>query len=173
MSLLKVNEVTDLGGGVPDGVGKILQVVSTTKTDTFTSSSTSFVDVTGLSVSITPTATSSKIFVVASVSAGATIDTQHGVRLMRDSTAIAIGDAAGSRTRTTTWQYLGASNNAFHHATMTSNFLDSPNTSSTLTYKLQVQTSGGTLAVNRNGNDTDIVANPRSVSSITVMEVAG
>ena len=43
--------------------GKVLQVVSTAKTDTFSTSSTSFTDITGLSVAITPSATSSKILV--------------------------------------------------------------------------------------------------------------
>ena len=44
--------------------GSVIQVASTSKTDPFSTSSTSFVDVTGLSVSITPTSTSSKILVL-------------------------------------------------------------------------------------------------------------
>ena len=63
-------------GGLPDGIiqsadlasgvgGKILQVVSTTKTDTAsTTTSGSFTDISGMSVSITPSATSSKIFII-------------------------------------------------------------------------------------------------------------
>ena len=82
MSLLKVNSLQDLGADavVTDGVivssalptGSILQVVSTTKTDTFTSTSTSMVDITGLSATITPSSTSSKILVMASVASGNT-----------------------------------------------------------------------------------------------------
>ena len=70
-SKLKVNLINDSGDNniiTSDGSGvitsskfKIGQVVSTTKTDGFSTSSTSVTDVTGLSVSITPTSTSSKV----------------------------------------------------------------------------------------------------------------
>ena len=60
----------DLSAGAVLPAGSIIQVVSTTKTDTFSTTSTSFSDVTGFSVSITPTSTSSKIMVMASAQVG-------------------------------------------------------------------------------------------------------
>jgi len=52
-----------LANHIDDTSDKVLQVVSATKTDTFSTSSTSFVDVTGLTANITPSSTSSKIMV--------------------------------------------------------------------------------------------------------------
>jgi hypothetical protein len=111
---------------------KILQVVSTTKTDTFTTTSTSFTDVTGLSVSITPSSASSKILVVCNVKGSVTGSTfKAGLRLLRDSTAIAIGDAAGSRSRG--FGQLSAPSYQMLSSSIT--FLDSPSSTSSITYK--------------------------------------
>jgi len=151
----------------------ILQVVSTIKTDTFTSTSTSFTDVTGLSATITPFSTSSKVLVMASVSSGNSTDETRGFRLMRDSTAIAVGGAAGSRTRTTIAQYFGGNSVSFHMNTSTAQVLDSPNTAAAVTYKVQGSTNSGTFTVNRSSTDPDSAGGRRTVSTITLMEVAG
>jgi hypothetical protein len=150
--------------------GKVAQVVSTSKTDTFTSASTSFVDITGLSVSITPTAATSKVLVIVQVAGS--MDT--GVaslffRMMRDSTAINIGDTAGSRQRAT----IGFSNTIQSEVVSgAASFLDSPATTSATTYKLQgVNSSAGTFYINRSKQDADTVNYPRPASSITVMEI--
>lgn len=184
MSTLRVNNLTDLGGDVPDGVGRILQVVSTAKTDTFSSASTTFVDITGMSVSITPSSATSKIFVMAMV-ALSSASTDGGrqivfVNLVRDSTTLFIGDAAGSRERTTIQHGATAGfNTAMSYIAEPSNlsFLDSPASTSALTYKLQIRTnsgSGRTAFLNRAGiSDTDNDTFGRSVSSITLMEIAG
>lgn len=152
--------------------GAVLQVVSTTKTDTFTTTATTATDVTGLSVSITPSSTSSKILVFYSVFLSTTVATaQVRMQLVRGSTAIAIGDTASNRTRATA-RFYGASNNA-EGITVAGQYLDSPATTSATTYKVQVWGSGSTTCVNRTGNDTDSSEFPRVVSSITVMEIAG
>jgi hypothetical protein len=168
---------TDPGGGSSSWIGAvsrsggILQVVSTTKTDTFTTSSSSFVDATGLSVSITPRSTSSKIFVLANVSAASESGTASDFLLVRNSTSIFLGDAAGSRTRGSRRAFT-AGNSA--ETSMALEFLDSPSTTSTTTYKLQVRSnSGSTVAINRSGGDSDSSSNLRSASSITLIEVAG
>jgi hypothetical protein len=154
------------------GAGAVLQVVSTTKTDVFSTTSTSFTDITGLSVSITPSSTSSKILVMCNVNGSvSSVSFQAGLRLVRDSTAIAIGDAAGSRSRgfgqlssANTWQMT------FAGAT----FLDSPSSVASLTYKIQaLAQSGVTLNINQNSDNADNVQTLRGVSSITVMEIAG
>ena len=152
------------------GAFRILQLVTTNKTDTFTTTSTSFTDVTGLSVSITPQATSSKILVVAFLNLGAQGGTNSTyARLMRGTTAIAIGDAAGSRTRVS----LGVEPAAATMASGTIVYLDSPATTSSTTYKIQVSTNGaGTASVNRSHDDADAAGRPRGMSSITVFEVS-
>jgi len=164
------------------GGGKVLQVVSTTKTDTFSTTSTSFVDITGLSASITPSSTSSKILVNVLIHSTATIPSGNPqwvhFRLMRDATPIFVGDSAGSREQDTFHIYTNvgfAPANA--NFPFSGNFLDSPNTTSSVTYKMQGwtnSTSGApTLSVNRSVNDSDSSAYGRTASTITLMEVAG
>lgn len=152
--------------------GAVLQVVSATKTDTFTTTSTSFTDITGLSVSITPTSNTSRIFI--SVVTNVSNDTggQNGViRLVRDSTAIAIGDGAGSRPRgSAQGRVTGDGNGVVNYGVQ---FVDSPATTAATTYKVQMLAQAGTGCVNRTFNDTDSTAIARTVSTITVMEIAG
>lgn len=68
--------------------GHVLQVKSTTKADTWsgTPGNGVFLDITGLSVSITPTSSSSKILVTFSTNVSAGDASTTGVRLVRDST---------------------------------------------------------------------------------------
>jgi hypothetical protein len=150
----------------------IIQTQSTTKTDTFTTTSSSYTDITGLSVSITPKSASNKILVLFSVNgAGTAGQTQAPVQLVRDTTAIAIGDTAGSRIRATLSLNALSEANAISNGSM--NFVDSPATTSATTYKLQIRSFGGqTVVVNRSESDTDANTRMRTVSSITVIEVA-
>ena len=152
--------------------GSILQVVSTTKTDTFSMASATFADVTGLSVSITPQSTSSKILVSYDVQTGGPgySTGQSMLRLLRDSTPIAIGDSAGIRILATTGATNGQNGSS---DTNSAHYLDSPATVSTLTYKIQIRQSVGTGYVNKSSLDADNTYYGRTVSTITVMEVAG
>jgi len=154
------------------GSSPILQVVSVTKTDVFTTTSTTFSNVTGLAVSITPSSASSKILIAGSVNVSSTSGV-NGVhfRLARGSTGIALGDAAGSRNRT----YSGGNTIAAAMVSSAFNFLDSPATTSSTTYNVQLATNSGgqTAAVNRQLGDADDPGTPRGVSTITVMEIAG
>ena len=155
--------------GMP--TGSVIQTVSVTKTDTFTSSSTAFTDITGLSVSITPISSSSKILVMYNLMTGENSSNFPLVRLVRDSTAIAVGDASGSRLQVSSVAWGSGATNTTNMQSM--NFLDSPATTSSTTYKLQIsaQTAGVTNYVNRNQRDDNGAYEPRSVSSITVMEI--
>jgi hypothetical protein len=158
-------------------VGGILQVVSTTKTNTFSVTTQTFTDITGLSASITPKLASSKILVLLDTKLGnqdASGSVVH-LRLMRDSTEISVGDAAGDRIRTSlTTQTRGITPNVMLSGVV--NFFDSPNTTSSITYKAQIRSGGGpgprTLYVNRSSEDVDGIDNGRAASSITLMEVA-
>lgn len=150
--------------------GAVLQVVSATKTDTFSTATTgSYVDITGLSVSITPTSSTSKILIHFHVSVGPS--DILSVQLVRNSTAICIGDAGNGFQAT-----LGgvpSPSNGDKTFPMAGNFLDSPATTSATTYKVQMRNYSGTSFVNRTVNDTNGAAyNARSTSTITVMEIA-
>ena len=122
--------------------GNIIQVVSTTKTDTFSSNSDSFTDLTGLSVTITPTSTSSKILFIASLCYGCSADSYASGRLVRDSTPLGVAPAAGSRTVCGFPMQMNqnASNKIY---SLSYQYLDSPNTTSATTYKLQGRTYSG------------------------------
>ena len=163
--------------GTATGFGKVLQVKSVTKSDTFTTSGTnSFVDVTGLSVAITPTTTSNKILVLYDLNWGSTAG-HVSCRMMRDSTPIKVGDAAGSNRPKATGQSYFAGNDQYDIVLQAGTFLDSPNSTSSVTYKWQVGTpasTGYTIYVNRQGaeDNGDQLYNGRVASSITVMEVA-
>jgi len=147
---------------------KILQVINVIKTDTFSTASTSFVDVTGLSVNITPSNSANKILVFYSVALSSNVATQSAqTNLVRNSTNIAVGDTAGSRTSATSSQSAA-------DATITQqniSYLDSPATTSSTTYKVQMRTSAGTSYLNRSVADSDTAGFARVVSSITVMEI--
>ena len=153
--------------------GKILQVVTTTKTDVTTSTtSTSFVDITGMTFDITPSAATSKVLIMVSANIGGGNLYRNQLRLMRDSTPIFIGDQLGSNRARSTWFIAMTDAQTTYNAAGT--YLDSPNTTSATTYKLQWAIETGiTVYLNRPENSgTDIFKYGTSCSTITVMEVA-
>jgi len=175
---------TDPGGGASSWIGAvsrsggILQVVSTTKTDTFSASvgaTPAVSPVTGLSASITPRSTSSKILVT--VNAGVTSLNANFFKavLYRDGSPSGfIGDSAGSRHRVSVGVDGGVSTSNAHNVSFS--YLDSPSTTSSVTYDLRVghtDNTSQTVYVNRSVTDTDGNNFARSASSITLMEVAG
>ena len=158
------------------GSGGVLQVVTVNKLDTFTLSSTTFTDVTGLSVSITPTSSSSRILIFGSVFMGSNGDFAY-IRLMRDSTAIDIGDAAGSRPRVTgDMGYVDATNQPYNAGQTPIAYIDSPATTSAVTYKIQLRSGSSAFAVyiNRTAADRDTANyDSRGPSNLVLMEIAG
>ena len=155
--------------------GKIGQVVQTTKTDSWLQSTTdqTYYNPTGFSRTITPVATSSKILILACCSWSATTSYEVGTKITRtvggSEVDILIGDAAGSRTRT----FLSErSNGAADYATTTVILLDSPNTTSEITYKPVAATeSSATLYLNRQHSDCDSAGEFRAASNIICVEV--
>ena len=148
--------------------GKLGQVLSTSKTDTFSTSATSYTDVTGMSVTITPSATSSKVLILVNFMAANSGNFASMYQLVRGSTAISIGDAAGSRTRASTGLLTLSENET---SPQNIQFLDSPATTSATTYKLQMFINGGSGYIGRSGPDNDASTRPRTASNITVMEI--
>ena len=182
-------------GGLPDGIvdtdmiaakaatspklgnGSVLQVVSQDKTTAFSTTSNSFVDVTGLSVSITPSSSSNKILVFIDLKWGqSTDDGEFFARAVRDSTAVYVGTGStGNRTPCFFGIEDTNAGSRFQLNQASAVFLDSPSTTSSTTYKVQVKchaASGQTVPINRVNYDTNHNYNPAAASSITVMEVA-
>ena len=145
--------------------GSVLQVVSTTKNDTFTMTGATFVDITGLSAAITPKSTSSKVFVSVFLASSPSNTVGLNVfNLVRGSTNIA--QPATTPTFTgTICNYIGEADRILPTSFT---FLDSPSTTSATTYKIQMRTNSGTQSVNRRSS-----ADCAWVSSITLMEIAG
>jgi hypothetical protein len=153
--------------------GSVLQVVNITKTDVFTTTSSSFVDVTGLSASITPTSASSKILVMVSFCFSANSGSGYPqTRMLRDSTAVYVGTDVGSRTPALNLTYGYAQDQGFI-TPAAAQFLDSPATTSSTTYKIQTRnTAGNTVRIGATGDDTNDQTRIRAASSIVLMEIA-
>lgn len=158
-----------------NGSGQVIvQIQSVTKVDGFTSSSSSFADITGLTVNITPTSASNRIYIFANVLGSATSwsNGPFGLNLVRNGTNICQGTGA-SNFNASSFLNLYAnndSNTADNMANLVVNFVDSPATTSTLTYKLQGRTqTGGTWAINQRASGTPFIG----TSTITVMEISG
>ena len=158
--------------------GSVLQTQVTTKTDSFSSSSssTAYEDITGLSVAITPSSTSNKILVVLSLGIS-TSDVHATFKILRGSTDIFLPTTVGSRISGHGHIYsASAFNDHYDIESKTIQLLDSPSTTSATTYKVQVATpnSASYIAhINRTANDSDNSYNARTVSSITAMEIKG
>ena len=146
---------------LPAGVGgKVLQVVTTTKTDATSTTSASFVDITGMSVSITPASTSSKILILSDIGVSSdTTERSDQIRLLRDATTIVSSANLFRLTNTNSYMYNASLN-----------YIDSPATTSATTYKLQwlSEAGGGTVYLNRRGNNATVF----TVSTITAMEIS-
>jgi len=168
---------TGLSAAGTEGIGP--NVVQTVKTDTFTTTSTTFTDVTGLTATITPSLSTSKILVIANVSFSISVPGSSGraaqIRLTGGGAENYVGDAVGSRLSVAaqTGENLTGSHDVSRgeqNATLV--YVSSPNTTSPVTFKVQMRQNNGTGVVNRTGNDGDNVFYNRTASSITAIEVA-
>jgi hypothetical protein len=134
-------------------------------------SSQTYTTVTGLTATITPTSATSKIYVVGSLSGVGDVGVTRGVaQIVRGSTALAVGDTAGSRVSATVQLPISLSGDVF---SQTLTFLDSPASTSALVYGIQIRLNdaGATIYVNRSKADGNTASDARVVSTITVMEI--
>ena len=158
---------------LPAGVGgKVLQVVQAFKSDTFTTASTTYTDLTGLSASITPASTSNKILVFYYINgSNTTSGNTVAFQLVRNSTSIAVGDSAGNRPQATNRFQVS---DIYHTFSTSACYVDSPGLTSSITYKVQIATQGNTATINRTGGDLDTSGSrdARPSSGIILMEVA-
>lgn len=154
-----ISGLAPVGGLSSPQTGSVLQVVQVLNTTTYSSSSTTFVTPTGMSATITPTSSSSKILVIVKASCSGSlvnIVTLYS-QLLRNSTALdgSTPDTLGTPTYDFTSQrYI--------------NYLDSPSTTSATTYSVQFRSDGAAWKFNMNGSGTN-----NALSTITLMEIAG
>ena len=176
MSQIKVNSIIPVAGVPTGGGGGIIQVKTATKTDAFTSSSTSFVDITGLSVDMTLSKSTHKILIRYDILCGGDYWTSWPayLSLVADSTRIGIGTAGeNSDSNVTTFHNLYANNqnnSSYNVATSTASFLYTPGDTSSHTYKVQgrMQNSSSGFSINRRWAN----ANRSAISTLTLMEVS-
>jgi hypothetical protein len=156
--------------------GKVLQLLSTTKTDTQANSSQSMVAITGLTVTITPRDINSTFYLIANVNLGAsTTNVDAHLQFTRNGTSVIIADTAGSRSRDTWNGGDDAIRSVYNSLGIPITGLDTPATTSAITYgiKYGALESTQTIYINRTGQDGDAPRDGRGTSTITVMEIAG
>ena len=172
MTISKIsNESIDRSGLT----GSILQTKSMTLTSATSASSNSYTD-SGLTLDITPSSTSSKILITGFINLGCDYFKNY-MKVLRDGTDVAVGDAAGTREQVfasslpadTGWDSYGVQS-------VPINLLDSPNTTSSVNYKVQFKCyrgTGGTATVNRSLSDRNNSGyDERTISVLTVQEIA-
>ena len=165
--------ITDAGiSGTGIGGGKILQVLSTTKSDHFSFTSSSLTEITGLNVTITPSASTSKIFLLISLSSGG-ITSYQSFNIKRDSTLIAVTtgvDGNDSRHQGTFGSEVAGDSVM---RTIGFNFLDTPGDTNAHTYKVfGISTyNNNRIDINRTRSTNNALYNQGATSTITAMEV--
>lgn len=159
MSTLRVNNLTDAGGTGPTyAKGHVIQLQSSSSATQLTTTSTSYVDVPGLSVSITPKFSTSKIYVTYTAYQNSQVQNNETyISLFRGTTNLntANGNSGfgGVYTQSGGWTATCATGSIF----------DSPNTTSPVTYSVKFRTQTGT---------TSNINPANQLATITVMEVA-
>ena len=153
MALTKINNNTLSSAGI--ATGKVLQVVNNTHTSRFTTSSTSLVAATEYTIAITPSATSSKVFVCISAmcDTGATNRINY-MTIYRDSTNLGEGNDGLASSHSTGGRI---------YTPVTLSVLDSPSTTSSITYQVYMRTNSGAVVFN----------DQESKAQLTAFEIAG
>jgi len=155
--------------------GNILQVKSVTKTDGFTSTSSTYTDISGLSTTMSLTNSGNKILISYTVTTGSNFWSTGPIFLilLQDSTKIGAGTGGSSadNNSTTLMNFYAndASNSSYGVGQQSTNFLFSPTDTNSHTYKLQTrgQNAQG-ISINRSWASADLVG----TSTLTLMEVA-
>tara|TARA_R100001440_G_scaffold3389_1_gene8426 strand:- start:187 stop:729 length:543 start_codon:yes stop_codon:yes gene_type:complete len=179
MSTLKVDNLQNTSGS---NLSRIIQHGQSIKTDTSSTANTSFTDISGLSVTLTPASTASKFYIDYNVNFAVPGSVYSGsVRLVKvvggtTTDDFYVGDAAGNRVRTSnfTWS-TNASYSEFPMYMFSGSLIHSPSTTSAVTFKLQFKshyTNNFIVYVNRNPNDTNSDNHGRAASNLVVMELA-
>ena len=153
--------------------GKILQVQQTVGTGTYSTNSQTYGDV--ITCAITPASTSNKIICIYKIGLSTANGGYSGAaRLVRDSTAIYVGDAAGNRIQASS--HFVADSDGIGNVKIfdqAGTFMDSPSTTSAITYRLQFRSdySGTYVYAGQSKQDSDNTYRGRVPTSLLLMEV--
>ena len=176
-SQLRVDKIVPVDGAPTGGGGGIIQVKQTVKTDTFSTLNETFTDVTGLSVSITPKFSTSKIMVSYSGCGGSGQNRVGHIRLARviggtTTTDIFIGDQSGASQAQASSSFVQT--NTYYVSSFSGTFIDSPSTTSAVTYKLQLAAGDQDYQVHvgRSHDNNNEFSRSTTPSQITVMEIS-
>ena len=177
MSELRTNRIVPRDGLPSGSAGGIIQVRQSVLTTvaTYSISGMTWTEVTGLTTTITPTRSDSKILCMVSIGAIASngSNQRYGMALRRGSTNIG-GNTDGSNHTRANWCYTGRALGNAPDAHIGYTYLDSPASTSTQTYKVMITTEGSyTLYINRSSSDSDSSSVFRASSTFTLMEVSG
>lgn len=185
--ILKVDTIQNNDGSIPTAkqlglntTGNVLQVIQTVMSDNYIYSTTSPVDLPGLAATITPISTSSKILISCVLHYGQGADSDiddFAVRLRIKRNGTALSYTQDSNRMSGDYAVYKATFNKLQMEVAYFQRLDSPNTSSALTYQIQLSTgtwSTNVVGINRpfRFDDNDYVVS-RARSTITLMEIAG
>ena len=174
MSLLKVDDIHTTGG--TSNRGHILQVASTTLTTSaaYSISGMTWTEVTGLTTTITPSSTNSKILISVTIGGleSSGLNQRMGMALRRNSTNIAINTDSGGNYTKASWAGSGSNSNDIKNQPSFTH-LDSPSTTSSVTYRVMITTEGSyTLYINRSSSNASSSSVFKTASSLTLYEVA-
>ena len=177
MSELRTNRIVPRDGLPSGSAGGIIQVRSTTFTDnaTYAISGMTWTEVTGLTTTITPTRSDSKILCMVTIGGISSNgeNQRYGMALRRGSTNIGVNTQSGGNHTRANWACRGQALGNGIGAWVNFNHLDSPASTSTQTYKIMITTEGNyTLYINRSESDADSSSVFRCASSLTLMEIS-
>ena len=169
---LKTDGSGNLSFGTPGG-GKVLQVVSTRKNDSFSRTSNSYAIITGLTADITCSATTSKVLIMVTAPYSSKNGTGN-VTLFKDGSNLldAAKDSSSLGNRSGSFHQSGLPESGADEQMLNSTytFLDSPSSTSSITYDVRCK-ANSEIRINNNNNPDNIVERPCSVSTITLMEI--
>ena len=174
MSELRTNRIVPRDGLPSGSSGGIIQVKMGTFTDRFTTNSATMVD-TGLSVSITRTRADSKILVNVSLGsfANGTGLKRAFMNIVRDSTNVIVGDADTGHEVTAAVNTRASGYASGTQIPLSFMVLDSPATTSSVTYKVQASIGSDSGNVYLNYAESNDQYSGNTASTIVVMEVSG
>lgn len=188
MALIKLNNqsltaVSALPAAIP--TGSVLQVKQSVMTTSLYEAGAT-IHLSDLDVDITPTTSNSKFLIRAQICISSLGTRYHAVKLYKRiggvDTQISKGDKGSANSRTEAWLVCGTgdgTNKEYEQQPVFGEFLDSPNTTSAITYKVEVgsgYSSGYTFAINTsayNNGSHNAGWNTSPISVLTVMEIAG
>jgi len=149
--------------------GVVTQCVTTVLNTTFITSSATYTALTGLSVSITPTYSTSNVLVFGSIT-GIGQASGTAFQIYNGTTGIGIGSSPGSRVACTTGN--GSNDFGYDNDTVRFAWVDSPATTSSITYSIQMAVQGESGQINYTVNDPNSSSGFRGICTIFAMELA-